>query len=152
MNKNNFRETCLKRLKNNSSKYIKDKLVIASLDKVLLEYKNLNILAFIPLSIEPNIYKWLLQNRAKHNLYTPFMEDVSFKMVKFRLPLRLKKFNLFEPPNSFSAKSKIDVAIVPVVGVDGDFRRVGFGKGMYDRFFDKLDYKVLTIFIQSHDL
>ncbi|MDD5119537.1 MAG: 5-formyltetrahydrofolate cyclo-ligase, partial [Sulfuricurvum sp.] len=43
----------------------------------------------------------------------------------------------------------IDVAIVPVVGVDGSLRRVGFGKGMYDRFFPTLKTKPFTIFIQS---
>jgi 5-formyltetrahydrofolate cyclo-ligase len=104
----------------------------------------------MPLKIEPNIYSWLLQNRSKHNIFLPFMENISFKMVKFRLPLESKRFGLFEPKNSFNTKAKLDVAIVPVVGVDGNYQRIGFGKGMYDRFFEKLNYNVLTIFVQAH--
>lgn len=38
---------------------------------------------------------------------------------------------------------------MPVVGVDGNLQRVGFGKGMYDRFFAKLKKRPYTIFIQS---
>ncbi len=40
------------------------------------------------------------------------------------------------------------MAVVPVVGVDGRLRRIGFGKGMYDRFFASLDTKPLTLFVQ----
>ncbi|MDA3908319.1 MAG: 5-formyltetrahydrofolate cyclo-ligase, partial [Sulfurimonas sp.] len=42
----------------------------------------------------------------------------------------------------------IDIAIVPTIGVDGKLQRIGFGKGMYDRFFAKLKKKPYTIFIQ----
>ena len=76
------------------------------------------------------------------------MEGVSFKMVKFRLPLLKKKFGIKEPNNSLFKLAKIDIAIVPILGVDKNFQRVGFGKGMYDRFFNKLKYKPLIIFVQ----
>ncbi len=38
--------------------------------------------------------------------------------------------------------------IVPVVGVDGDLRRVGFGKGMYDRFYATLKRRPVVVFVQ----
>ena len=79
------------------------------------------------------------------------MEGVSFKMVKFRLPLNIKKFNIKEPKNSFAKGKKIDLAIVPVLGVDGAFRRIGFGKGMYDRFFESLPYKPKIAFVELSD-
>jgi len=50
--------------------------------------------------------------------------------------------------NSHFYLSKIDMAVVPVVGVDGKLRRIGFGKGMYDRFFAKLKEKPITVFVQ----
>jgi 5-formyltetrahydrofolate cyclo-ligase len=77
------------------------------------------------------------------------MEYDSFKMVPFRLPLTPKKFGIYEPGNTNLKIKKIDVAIVPAVGVDGEGRRVGFGKGMYDRFFARLKHKPYIIFVQS---
>jgi len=86
--------------------------------------------------------------RQKNDIYIPFMQGKSFKMVPFRLPLKRKKFGIFEAGNTHRNINKIDIAIVPVVGVDGNLQRVGFGKGMYDRFFAKLKNKPYTIFIQ----
>lgn len=72
----------------------------------------------------------------------------SFKIVKYRLPLHKKRFGIKEPNNSFLKPKKIDVAIVPIVGVDVLNKRIGYGKGMYDRFFDKLNYKPTIVFTQ----
>jgi 5-formyltetrahydrofolate cyclo-ligase len=38
--------------------------------------------------------------------------------------------------------------IVPVIGVDRYYKRVGFGKGMYDRFYEKLKKKPVVLFVQ----
>ncbi|WNL13261.1 5-formyltetrahydrofolate cyclo-ligase [Arcobacter cryaerophilus gv. pseudocryaerophilus] len=76
------------------------------------------------------------------------MEDDSFKIVKYRLPLHKKKFNIKEPTNSFLKPNKIDLAVVPIVGIDALNKRIGFGKGMYDRFFYRLKYRPKIVFIQ----
>ena len=66
------------------------------------------------------------------------MEGKSFRLVKYRLPLEKKEFGIKEPKDSRQYRKKsIDLAIVPIVGLDVTLRRVGFGKGMYDRFFEK---------------
>ena len=111
--------------------------------------KRLKILFYYPLKNEANIVKSLKILRKKHEVYIPFMEGKSFKMVPFRLPLRKKKFGILEAGNTTKNINKIDIAIVPVVGVDGNFQRVGYGKGMYDRFFEKLKVKPYTIFVQA---
>jgi 5-formyltetrahydrofolate cyclo-ligase len=69
-------------------------------------------------------------------------------MVPFRLPLNKKKFGILEAGNTLRNINKVDIAIVPAVGVDKNLQRVGFGKGMYDRFFAKFKKKPYTIFIQ----
>jgi 5-formyltetrahydrofolate cyclo-ligase len=76
------------------------------------------------------------------------MVGKSFKMVSYRLPLKKKKFGIYEAGNSYKIIKNLDLAIVPIVGIDKDFKRVGFGKGMYDRFFDSLDKKPYIIFVQ----
>lgn len=146
-----FRQKCLHKLKNNvnKNKYYKDMLLNKKLMLKLGNFKNKKILFYYPLKSEANILKSLYKLRKRNDIYIPFMEGKSFKMVSFRLPLKKKKFGIFETGNSIRKIKKIDIAIVPVVGMDGDFKRVGFGKGMYDRFFEKLHKKPYIIFIQS---
>lgn len=108
-----------------------------------------SVLAFWPLGMEPDIRSGIAALRRNKKVYMPFMEDDSFKMVPFRLPLTQKQFGIYEPGNSKLKIKKIDVAIVPAVGVDGEGRRIGFGKGMYDRFFARLKHKPYIIFVQS---
>jgi len=69
-------------------------------------------------------------------------------LVKYRLPIKIKKFGVKEPNISNLIYKKIELAIVPIIGMDGGLRRVGFGKGFYDRFYATLNYKPITLFIQ----
>ncbi|GAA7812084.1 5-formyltetrahydrofolate cyclo-ligase [Helicobacter pylori] len=55
-----------------------------------------------------------------------------FTIAPFRLPLRpLGWFD--EPSLSRYYKRELDCIVVPILGMDTSFRRVGFGLGMYDR-------------------
>ena len=141
MIKEEFRSHCLKQLKKASvsGHYIKDKKVLDDLYRYIMHMKAENIMLYIPLKMEVNIYPLIARLRKeKKNLYVPFMEGASFRLVKYRLPLRKKRFGIKEPLDSKQYRIKqIDIAIVPIVGVDVTHRRVGFGKGMYDRFFEK---------------
>jgi len=101
---------------------------------------------YVPLKIEVDISELILKlRREKKLLLVPFMEGKSFRLVKYKLPLRKKQFGVKEPKNSNKYNKKIDLAIVPVIGVDIAFRRVGFGKGFYDRFFEKSRKRVNKI-------
>jgi 5-formyltetrahydrofolate cyclo-ligase len=130
-------------------KHLKNsKMVILMLKSILKQLKFKTIALYFPLKNEVDTRILLNYLRKDKKVYVPFMECVSFKLVKYRLPVQEKKFNIMESPNSFMKASKIDVMVVPVIGVDGDMKRIGFGKGMYDRFFVSLNPKPLTIFIQ----
>ena len=91
-----FREKSKKDLK----KYCKlgrikrDKYVVDKLEKLVKEGRHKNILLYIPLSSEVDSMQLIKRIRPKVNIYVPFMEGVSFKMVKFRLPLFRKKFKI----------------------------------------------------------
>ena len=143
--KQEFRKFCLKQKRFN--KYYYSKIIGKELYNIAKNYKR--ILFFIPLKDEVDIH-WVLRKLRKEGkeIFVPFMEDLSFKMVKYQLPLKKKRFSILEPINKQKTLSKIDLAIVPIVGIDKDFKRIGFGKGMYDRFFANLSYKPRIIFIQ----
>ena len=153
MSKSIFRQKCLKKLKKVSKGNLlyRNTKVNDKLYRAIRNKKRLNILFYYPLGIEVNIIKVLNLMRKNHNIYIPFMVEQSFKMVPFRLPLMKKKFGIFEAGNTYRKINNIDIAIVPVVGVDGNLQRVGFGKGMYDRFFENLQKKPYIIFIQLED-
>lgn len=150
LSKSTFRKKCLSKLKNGQqhNKFYKNSLINKKLLELITSKKKLNILFYYPLGLEADIRKSLQYLRKKHNIYTPFMVDESFKMVPFRLPLRKKKFDILEAGDTNLIIKKIDIAVVPTVGVDGNLQRVGFGKGMYDRFFEKLQKRPYTIFTQ----
>jgi 5-formyltetrahydrofolate cyclo-ligase len=78
------------------------------------------------------------------------MEGESFRLVKYRLPLKRKKFGIKEPKYSNKYRRKdIDIAIVPILGRDSTNRRVGFGRGMYDRFFENTKYNIKRVVFVS---
>jgi len=141
MNKKLFREYCLKRLKKASivGRYKKDKLVLERLYRLIVQSNARKIMLYLPLKTEVNLYPLIKRlRREKRELYVPFMEGKSFRVVKYRYPLEKKYFGIKEPKDSKQYRIKrLDIAIVPIVGVDVTHRRVGFGKGMYDRFFEK---------------
>jgi len=151
--KNKFRKSAIKRLKkiaNSKIKYKIDKDIIKKL-KTEIKLKNAKtIMLYIPLDIEVNINLLIKELRAKKKIiFVPFMEGKSFRLVKYRLPLRRKQFGVKEPKSSrVYKKIKIDLSIVPIIATDSTLRRVGFGMGMYDRFFEryKKDIKK-TIFV-----
>lgn len=146
-----FRKRCLERLRfiTKKTKYKKNKVVVERLKKLIYTSRVKNILLYIPMDLEVDVQPLinLLRKSGNYNVYVPYMVGESFKIVKYRLPLERKRFNIKEPKNSHF-KAKIDLAIVPVVGVDGANKRIGFGKGMYDRFFDRLDYQPTIVFTQ----
>lgn len=150
--KENFRKLFIKKLKffSKNAKIKKDKLICSKILKIIDLHKAKNILLYVPLSSEVDLLPLinLLRKRKDTQVLVPYMKGDSFIPVKFRLPLKSKRFGIKEPAYSYCFKKKIDLVVVPIVGIDPTFRRVGFGAGMYDRFFDRLDYRPITIFTQ----
>ncbi len=151
--KGDFRKDCIKKLKfcSKTSKLKKDKYISKEILKIIKFEIPKNILLYIPLGMEVDLrplINWLRKDK-RYKVFVPFMIGKSLKIVPYRMPLNKKKYNIKEPNNSnFNYKIKIDLAIVPIVGYDESFRRVGFGVGFYDRFFSSLNYMPKIIFTQ----
>jgi 5-formyltetrahydrofolate cyclo-ligase len=110
-----------------------------------------NILLYLPLDMEVDVRGLInyLRRKKNYNIFVPYMIGETFKIVPYRLPLSKKKYNILEPNNSnFKYNVELDLAIVPIVGCDDSFRRVGFGVGFYDRFFASLKKKPKVVFTQ----
>ncbi len=139
--KKRFRERCLKRLKKVSQReaYGRDRRVVAKLYELIVKESAKSVMLYMPLKTEVNLFPLIRRLRQSGvTVYVPFMEGKSFRLVKYRYPLRIKQFGIKEPKFSNQYRNKqIDIAVIPIVGMDITRRRVGFGKGMYDRFFEK---------------
>jgi len=140
MDKITFRKKCIERLKQRKKVHLykHDKVVNQKLYHYIRQINAHSVMLYIPLKIEVNINPLIIRLRKERKIVlVPFMEGESFSLVKYRLPLKIKKFGVKEPNKSNQYKNKIDLAIVPIIGTDVTLRRVGFGKGFYDRFFEK---------------
>lgn len=140
--KSNFRCKTIQKLELESKKIgarTKDKKIANEVYDIIKKNNFRTIMIYIPIKLEVNINPLILKlRREKRVILVPFMEGKSFRLVQYRLPLNKKKFGIKEPKNSYKFRKKnIDLAIVPIVGTDMTLRRVGFGKGMFDRFFEK---------------
>lgn len=126
--------------------------VILNLKKIVKFYNYKRILLFSPTKFEPNVLLLRDKSSSSLELLVPFMENISFKMVKLRLPFHRSKFGIKETNNQNAFEKRIDLAVVPVVGVDGNLARIGHGKGYYDIFFSKLGYRPKVIFVGIKDM
>jgi len=150
--KKEFRQQSLIQLKKASGfgSYQKDKKILHVLYRYIAQSNVKHVMLYLPLKTEVNLYPLIQRLRKeKKVLYVPFMEGASFRLVKYRLPLKKKQFGIKEPNDSKQYRVKnIDIAIVPIVGTDVTYRRVGFGKGMYDRFYEKQNKNIKqTVFV-----
>jgi len=150
MNKEQFRKYALNRLKDiKRYSYKRDKYIVDILHRYIKKVDAKDIMLYIPLGMEVDIMPLIRQLRIeKRRLFVPFMVGESFRLVKYRLPLEKKKFGIREPKYSKKRRVSIDLSIVPILGTDITLRRIGFGKGMYDRFFENEKKNIKdTIFI-----
>ena len=139
MTKQYFRKKSLQRLRALSwqKRYYADKQINSLLYHMIKEKNAQCVMLYLPLAIEVNVMPLIRRLRREGIMVlVPFMEGESFRLVKYRLPLQTKKYGVKEPKFSKQYRRKmIEFSIVPIVGTDSSLRRVGFGKGMYDRFF-----------------
>ncbi|WP_081430797.1 5-formyltetrahydrofolate cyclo-ligase [Helicobacter acinonychis] len=144
-----FRDFCKERLKKvQVARVIRDKLACKLLFLKLKDYQN--ILLYSPLGHELDIRSLIFKLRQKNKrVWLPksikkgsgFSKE-GFSIVPFRLPL--KRLGWFDEPNiSHYYKQELDCIVVPILGMDTSFRRVGFGLGMYDKSLPKLLKKPL---------
>ncbi|MFP4332762.1 MAG: 5-formyltetrahydrofolate cyclo-ligase [Campylobacterales bacterium] len=149
MDKIEFRQKCKKKLQKVKNNYIRDVKVNQNLQTLLKALKPKSILFYYPFAFEADIRKTIKALRRQGvEIYLPLMRDVSFKVVKYRLPLCKNRFGIVEPKDSYYRFAAIEVAVIPIIGVDRNFKRVGFGKGMYDRYFDNKNSSITKIFVQ----
>lgn len=96
------------------------------------------------------LIEWLKKNYPSIRICIPQTDFSTLEMKHFLydddLVLEKSTYHIPEPVHGNEIESlKIDAVLVPLVIVDEQGNRVGYGKGFYDRFLKKCKKDVLTI-------
>lgn len=145
--KNNLKSN----LKSQNSRYA-NRFLIKYLTSLIKQKGFKNILLFYPLNYEANILPLLksLKKQKNKKIFLPSIRGLNFKMLPFTLPLRQNEYKIWEPKFSYLYLEKIDLAIIPALGIDSSFKRIGMGKGMYDRKFSEIKNLPYMIFVSQN--
>ncbi|MSN95825.1 5-formyltetrahydrofolate cyclo-ligase [Campylobacter sp. FMV-PI01] len=126
--------------------------ILLNLKEIIKITNSKDILFFVPTKYEPDLLLLRRNLSKKHHIFIPFMQNLSFKMVKLKLPFYKFRFGIRQNKFKNEFKKRLDLAVVPVIGVDGKMARIGHGKGFYDRFFSGLKYKPIVVFVEIKDM
>ena len=98
--------------------------------------KKITIAGYYPSNYEVNILKFLEKASKKNfKIVLPVIKssnNMCFKSWVYKEPLYVNRFGILEPKNS---KKKIipELIMVPLVALDNQLNRIGYGKVYYDR-------------------
>ena len=141
MNKSKIRRKILKLRKKNLNKNLK-----ININKFVSFFKknirNAKIIGgYYPSNFEINDLEILdLLDNQNFKISLPIVRknnQMNFYSWSKKDPLKINKFGIPEP-----VSSKIlypDILLVPLVGYDNNFNRLGYGGGFYDRYIEKID-------------
>ena len=123
--------------------------IIREIDAVIKKNKSIVILGFMPLGNEIDLralYKKILAGYYKENFDIDIIlglprvcgNEMRFFKIDSLDNLEKSKFGIMEPRlNSEEIIAKNAHVMVPLIGLDKDKRRLGFGGGFYDKYFGK---------------
>lgn len=98
------------------------------------ENRKIKILSYMSTKEELDID--FIKDFKNIELYLPkIVDNDNFKAVLHNGKLMKNMFNILEPVNENCEENRFDISFVPIIGMDASFRRIGRGKGMYDKFF-----------------
>lgn len=112
----------------------------------LNDYKSAEkIMCYISFSSEVNTFPMLKRIISdKGSVWVPVIRgnDILAVRIKSLYGLRKNKFGILEPSHARREKEVyFDIIVVPGIAFDKKGNRIGFGKGYYDRFLNKIPAK-----------
>jgi len=103
--------------------------------------KKIVIAGYYPSNYEVNILNFLEEASNKNfKIALPIIKPLNkiiFKSWVFKQPLSVSSYGILEPGNK-NKKITPDLIMVPLVAFDSKLNRIGYGKGYYDRFLQKI--------------
>lgn len=120
-------------------------------DKVLnsIDYKKARDI-FIYLSTNNEVSTSRIIKHALNDskrVYVPYCEKENMKAILINKDseFRINKYGILEPLNTQIEAKQIDLAIIPCSSANKSLRRLGHGKGYYDKFLSKHNCKKIVL-------
>jgi 5-formyltetrahydrofolate cyclo-ligase len=101
--------------------------------------------AYYPIASEANILPTVKKLLKNWTIGLPLLSNQNIEFHKYTssTQLTLNKYNCFEPLDSTIIQPTI--ILTPLIAVDLKGDRLGYGKGLYDRYFGSLKNNVVKI-------
>tara|TARA_B100000674_G_scaffold153887_1_gene122743 strand:+ start:1272 stop:1823 length:552 start_codon:yes stop_codon:yes gene_type:complete len=114
--------------------------IVKQVKKLSNKYKIDKLAFYYPINYELNILPAIVRFQIKKiKICLPVIEknnNMSFKEWKSEEPLHVNRIGILEP-NYKNKRMYPQMILVPLVAYDKYKNRLGYGKGYYDRFFNK---------------
>lgn len=93
------------------------------------------------------IINYLLSSNKKVIIPKVEDEDLKHYLITHETIFKPNKWNILEPVDAqeFTLLNEIDIAFIPLLINDKSGNRIGYGKGFYDKFLNKLNSNSLKI-------
>ncbi len=133
MDKIEARSYSLKKRTSLASKEVNTK-VVNDLKKAIDKYNTIGL--YYPIGTEIDILD-IINEYPNKEFYLPITRDeISFIKYKIGDKLIDAKFHTKEPIGDIVSRDKIECFIIPCVAISKDHKRLGYGKGYYDRYLN----------------
>jgi len=140
--KNQIRKKCLSNRLKYDNLFVSNNVIKEIINKGIIDKYN-HIGIYYPIGKEINIMP-LLEKYPNKSFYLPITRDeISF--IKYNLNDKLidGSFHTKEPIGDITNRDLIECFLIPCVGISKDLKRIGYGKGYYDRYLNGYNgYKV----------
>jgi len=97
-----------------------------------------NVSCFVPIRRFQEINTWLIMDNVETDFYLPVIDaNDALKHVRYEGKDKLKEtpWGILEPQSGQEIEtSGIDIVLVPMLAINKQGYRVGYGKGYYDKF------------------
>jgi 5-formyltetrahydrofolate cyclo-ligase len=120
--------------------------LLDSLKEMTLGCKN--ILSYYPLSDEVDVSQFNEFLQKQDRLLLPKVAGeslVPYAVKDMEKQLKTFSYTIFEPDDTCTINTNIDLAIIPGIVFDKKGARIGFGKGHYDRFLADKNIKTIGV-------
>ena len=153
MIKNEARKIALSLRKKVDSEKI-SKIIINDIinSNILSKYNRIGI--YYPIGKEIDIMN-LMNHYTDKLFYLPITRNDNIDFINYQIGDKLVDglFNTKEPIGSIVSKDEIECFIIPCVAISKDNKRVGYGKGYYDRYLkDYKGYKIGICYENSSNM
>lgn len=92
-----------------------------------------------------NIMQELLSEGKEILLPKVVENNLEFRKIKDFNSLEKGNFDIMEPKDNCPASENLDVVLVPIIGIDRNGLRLGYGYGFYDRFLSKNNVATIAL-------